>query len=157
MVAGAPLGGLVERDPNDKYGLARKLIHPLLPWLREAKYNGPLASHRHQAVAGRWHVIEYNIRIGVTSGPMILRMLKNPAEIILRTARNEKLDLRFNEKLELRLFTHAGGLRLSVHPRCAARICRWKWMANLIAMCGGMRLRAARIESSCPPAIASRT
>jgi phosphoribosylamine--glycine ligase len=42
VVAGAPLGGLVERDPNDKYGLARKLIHPLLPWLRAAKFNGPL-------------------------------------------------------------------------------------------------------------------
>ncbi len=29
IVAGAPLGGLVERDENDKYGLARELIHPL--------------------------------------------------------------------------------------------------------------------------------
>jgi len=48
---------------------------------------------------GKWHVIEYNIRIGVTSGPMILRMLRNPAEIVLRTARNEKLDLQFNDKL----------------------------------------------------------
>ena len=34
IVAGAPLGGLVERDPEDKYGLARQLIHPLKPWLR---------------------------------------------------------------------------------------------------------------------------
>ena len=42
IVAGAPLGGLVERDENDKYGLARELIHPLKPWLREAKFNGPL-------------------------------------------------------------------------------------------------------------------
>jgi phosphoribosylamine-glycine ligase len=30
---------------------------------------------------------------------MILRMLKNPAEVVLRVARNEKLQLRFNEKL----------------------------------------------------------
>ncbi len=98
IVAGAPLGGLVERDENDKYGLARELIHPLLPWLREVNFNGPL-----QVTAikrnGQWHVIEYNIRIGVTSGPMILRMLKNPAETILRTARNEKLDLQFNDDL----------------------------------------------------------
>jgi phosphoribosylamine--glycine ligase len=126
IVAGAPLGGLVERDENDKYGLARELIHPLLPWLREVNYHGPLqvtaikcnssvgrASPRaglgasKQSGGGssvasphpKWHVIEYNIRIGVTSGPMILRMLKNPAEVVLRTARNEKLDLRFNEKL----------------------------------------------------------
>jgi len=99
IVAGAPLGGLVERDENDKYGLARELIHPLLPWLRESKFNGPL-----QVTAikrgGQWHVIEYNIRIGVTSGPMILRMLKNPAEIILRTVRNKKLTLAFHENLK---------------------------------------------------------
>ena len=98
IVAGAPLGGLVERDPNDKYGLARQLIHPLLPWLRRTKFNGPL-----QVTAvkrdGQWHVIEYNIRIGVTSGPMILRMLKNPAEIVLRTALNKKLEPQFNDKL----------------------------------------------------------
>jgi phosphoribosylamine--glycine ligase len=98
IVAGAPLGGLVERDPGDKYGLARQLIHPLLPWLREAKFNGPL-----QVTAikrgGRWHVIEYNIRIGVTSGPMILRMLKNPVDTLLRTTHNQKLDLQFKEDL----------------------------------------------------------
>ena len=94
IVAGAPLGGLVERDPDDKYGLARELIHPLKPWLRAAKFNGPL-----QVTAikrnSQWHVIEYNVRIGVTSGPMILRMLKNPVDAILKTARNEKLDLSF--------------------------------------------------------------
>ena len=98
IVAGAPLGGLVERDERDKYGLARELIHPLKPWLRKSKFTGPL-----QVTAikrgGKWHVIEYNIRIGVTSGPMILRMLKNPADVILRTTRNEKLDLRFNDNL----------------------------------------------------------
>jgi len=99
IIAGAPLGGLVQRDPNDKYGLARQLIHPLLPWLREVKFNGPL-----QVTAikrnGKWHVIEYNIRIGVTSGPMILRMLKNPVETVLRTTRNEKLKLAFHEDLK---------------------------------------------------------
>lgn len=98
IVAGAPLGGLVERDPNDKYGLARQLIHPLLPWLRAVKFNGPL-----QVTAirrgGKWQVIEYNIRIGVTSGPMILRMLKDPVEAVRRTTRNEKLDLKFREGL----------------------------------------------------------
>ena len=96
IVAGAPLGGLVEKDPGDKYGLARELIHPLRPWLREAKFNGPL-----QVTAvkrgGKWHVIEYNIRIGVTSGPMILRMLKNPVETVVHTAQNRKLDPQFDE------------------------------------------------------------
>src|SRR5437660_6661309 len=35
IVAGAPLGGLVERDQQDKYGLAHELIHPLRPWFRD--------------------------------------------------------------------------------------------------------------------------
>jgi phosphoribosylamine-glycine ligase len=123
IVAGAPLGGLVERDENDKYGLARELLHPLLPWFRKVNYHGPIQVTAIKTPVGRassraelgtsiarggsrgrsphqkWHVIEYNIRIGVTSGPMILRMLKNPAEIILATARNEKLKLSFNDKL----------------------------------------------------------
>jgi phosphoribosylamine---glycine ligase len=98
VVAGAPLGGLVERDPEDKYGLARELIHPLRPWLREAKFNGPL-----QVTAikrgGKWHVIEYNIRIGVTSGPMILRLLRNPLETLSHAARNQKLDPLFRNGL----------------------------------------------------------
>jgi len=98
IIAGAPLGGIVERDEKDKYGLAKELIHPLLPWLREVKYHGPL-----QVTAikknGKWQVIEYNIHIGVTSGPMILRMLKDPATVITRTTRNEKLELAFNDGL----------------------------------------------------------
>ena len=40
-------------------------------------------------------MIEYNIRIGVTSGPMILRMLKNSVETVLNTAQNRKLDPQF--------------------------------------------------------------
>jgi phosphoribosylamine---glycine ligase len=118
VVAGAPLGGLVERDEHDKYGLARELLYPLLPWFRKVNYHGPIqvtaikcagrdALPRVRADrqvsptrrGGQWHVIEYNIRIGVTSGPMILRMLNNPAEVILRTTRNEKLNLQFNDRL----------------------------------------------------------
>ena len=125
IIAGAPLGGLVERDENDKYGLARELLHPLLPWFRKVNYHGPIqvtaikcnssvgrassragleksnarGGSRGRSPHQKWHVIEYNIRIGVTSGPMILRMLKNPADVILRTTRNEKLKLEFNDKL----------------------------------------------------------
>ena len=93
-VAGAPLGGLVEKDPEDKYGLARELLHPLRPWFREVNYHGPI-----QVTAVRrrnkWHVIEYNIRIGVTSGAMLLRMLTDPVQVLLRTARDQKLALEF--------------------------------------------------------------
>lgn len=88
VVAGAPLGGLVEKDPDDKYGLARELIHPLCPWFRKVNFNGPIqvtaVFHR-----GKWHVIEYNVRIGVTSGAMILRLLTNPIETLLATAQNK--------------------------------------------------------------------
>lgn len=97
IIAGAPLGGLVEKDPGDKYGLARELIEPLAPWFRKVNYHGPLqvTAIRHR---DQWHVIEYNIRIGVTSGAMLLRLLVNPSEVLLRTARNEKLDLEFVEQ-----------------------------------------------------------
>jgi phosphoribosylamine---glycine ligase len=90
IVAGAPLGGLVEKDPDDKYGLARAMIHPLRPWLRQVRYHGPL-----QVTAvrrgGRWHVIEYNIRLGITSGNMILRLLENPLETLWAVANNRRL------------------------------------------------------------------
>jgi phosphoribosylamine--glycine ligase len=98
IVAGAPLGGLVEQDPNDQYGLARDLLHPLRPWFREVNYHGPI-----QVTAVRrdekWHVIEYNIRIGVTSGAMLLRMLQNPLQVVLQTGRNQPLQLRFVDGL----------------------------------------------------------
>jgi phosphoribosylamine---glycine ligase len=94
VVAGAPLGGLVEQDPQDRYGLARDLLVPLRPWFRQVKYHGPIqvTAVRHK---DKWHVIEYNIRIGVTSGAMLLRMLANPLDAVLQTARNEKLKLQF--------------------------------------------------------------
>jgi phosphoribosylamine--glycine ligase len=99
VIAGAPLGGLVERDPGDKYGLARQLLRPLLPWFRKVNYNGPIQVTAIKC-GGKWHVIEYNIRIGVTSGPMILRMLKNAVETVLRTTQNQKLDPKFDEKIK---------------------------------------------------------
>jgi phosphoribosylamine--glycine ligase len=94
IAAGAPLGGLVQKDPQDQYGLARELLHPLRPWFREVNYHGPIqvTAIRHQ---NKWHVIEYNIRIGVTSGAMILRLLANPLETLLGTVQNKKLDPQF--------------------------------------------------------------
>ena len=41
-VAGAPLGGIVEQDPADRYGLAKDLIYPLQPWLKKVNFHGPL-------------------------------------------------------------------------------------------------------------------
>jgi phosphoribosylamine-glycine ligase len=94
VIAGAPLGGLVEKDPEDKYGLARELLDPLLPWFRSVNYHGPIqvtaVYHR-----GKWQVIEYNIRIGVTSGAMILRLLANSIETLLAAARNQKVRPQF--------------------------------------------------------------
>lgn len=99
IVAGAPLGGIVEKDPGDKYGLARELLHPLLPWFREVKFHGPI-----QVTAvrqkNRWHVIEYNIRIGVTSGAMLLRLLDHPAETLLSTAQNQRFEVRFKDEIQ---------------------------------------------------------
>lgn len=85
IVAGAPLGGIVERDPDDRYGLAQELIEPLTPWFRETDYRGPVqvTAVRHQE---RWHVIEYNVRLGVTSGPLLLRLLANPLAVLSEVA-----------------------------------------------------------------------
>jgi phosphoribosylamine-glycine ligase len=99
IVAGAPLGGLAEKDPTDKYGLARELLHPLRPWFRETNFHGPVqvtAAKR----GGKWHVLEYNVRMGVTSTQMILRLLKNPLEVIYNTARNEKVAPQFRDDLQ---------------------------------------------------------
>ena len=93
-VAGAPLGGLIERDEDDKYGLAEKLLRPLLPWFREVKFNGPI-----QVTAVKrgntWYPIEYNVRTGVTAGPMILRMLDNPVEVLQATFQNKSISASF--------------------------------------------------------------
>jgi phosphoribosylamine-glycine ligase len=99
IVAGAPLGGIVERDEEDKYGLARELLHPLRPWFRAVGFHGPIqvTAARHE---GRWQVLEYNIRIGVTSGAMILRMLENPIETLLATVRNAPLAPRWRAGTE---------------------------------------------------------
>lgn len=94
IVAGAPMGGLIEQDPHDRYGLAKELIHPLLPWLQKTNFHGPL-----QVTAvrqkGTWQVIEYNIRLGVMCGPMILRLLDDPGQVLLNVARNRKLKIKF--------------------------------------------------------------
>jgi len=90
IVAGAPLGGLVERDLDDRYGLVSQLLEPLTPWFRETGFHGPVqvtAIHHDD----RWQVLEYNVRLGVTSGPLIARMLENPLETFRRCARNEPL------------------------------------------------------------------
>ena len=96
IVAGAPLGGIVEKDPDDKYGLARELLHPLLPWFREVNFHGPVqvtAAKRD----GKWYVLEYNVRIGVTSGPMILQMLENPLQVLWDVVRDKPVHLEFKK------------------------------------------------------------
>jgi len=95
IVAGAPLGGLLEQDPHDRYGLVRELLEPLRPWFREVQYHGPIqvTAILHE---GRWHVLEYNVRLGVTSGPMIARMLSNPLDTFAACARNEAIAPRWH-------------------------------------------------------------
>lgn len=80
-IAGAPLGGIVEQDPYDKYGLCAALIGPLQDWLTRTQYTGPL-----QVTAmmkdEQWSVIEYNARLGVMCGPIIMHMLHNPLDML---------------------------------------------------------------------------
>lgn len=124
VVAGAPLGGLVEKDPEDKYGLCKQLIRPLLSWFREVNYHGPIQVTAVQR-DGVWNVIEYNIRVGVTSGPMILRMLRQPVETLLKIGQNKPVTIEFNNDknfgCELTLagygypFVHTRGPRMPIN------------------------------------------
>jgi phosphoribosylamine---glycine ligase len=98
VVAGAPLGGLVERDEGDRYGLARALIHPLRSWFRRVNYSGPVQVTAMRS-GGRWHVLEYNVRFGVTSGPLIMRLLANPVELLHGVALNQAVRPRFRRGL----------------------------------------------------------
>jgi phosphoribosylamine-glycine ligase len=98
VVAGAPLGGLVERDQEDQYNLAKELLHPLVPWFREVGFHGPVqvTAIRHE---GKWFVLEYNVRIGVTSGPMILQMLENPLEVLWSVVHNREVQVKFRDEI----------------------------------------------------------
>lgn len=99
IVAGAPLGGLVECDPDDRHGLVRELLAPLAPWFRAVGFRGPVqvTAIRHE---GRWSVLEYNVRLGVTSGPMIATMLANPLETFLACVHGERPRPRWRPGME---------------------------------------------------------
>jgi len=90
IIADAPLGGLIEIDPNDKYKIARELIHPLLPWFQKVNFQGPLqvTALKHKR---KWHVAEFNIRMGVTSGLLFLRLIKNPVQVLSQAVSNQKI------------------------------------------------------------------
>jgi len=99
ITAGAPLGGIIEQDPHDKYQLAQKLLYPLKPWFRKVNYHGPIQVSA-MFDEGKWQVIEYNIRLGVTCGPVILKMLENPLEVMENTANNKALNINFNRDIQ---------------------------------------------------------
>ena len=94
-VAGAPMGGLVEVDREDKYGIVRETLAPLLPWFRETGFHGPVQSTCVKR-DGKWHVIEFNVRTGITTGPALCRMLKNPVETFLAVGHNRPPDIQFH-------------------------------------------------------------
>jgi len=98
IVAGAQLGGLVEKDPNDKYELAKTLLHPLLLWFRKSNFHGPVqvtaALHN-----GKWKVLEYNVRLGVMCGPVIVKMLTDPTQVLWNVARNQKPAINMHENI----------------------------------------------------------
>jgi len=93
-VAGAPMGGLVEVDTEDKYGIVGQTLEPLLPWFKETNFHGPVQSTCVKR-DGKWHVIEYNVRTGITTGPALCRMLENPVETFLAVGHDRPLDIKF--------------------------------------------------------------
>ncbi len=93
-VAGAPMGGLVEVDQHDKYGIVKDTLAPLLPWFKKTKFHGPVQSTS-VLRDGKWHMIEYNVRTGITTGPALCRMLENPVHTFLAVGHNRPLDISF--------------------------------------------------------------
>lgn len=93
-VAGAPMGGIVQQDPHDQYGIAKELIVPLLPWLKKTNFHGPLQVTAIQK-QNTWYAIEYNVRLGVTSGTLFLQMLENSVETLVQVAQNQPIDLQW--------------------------------------------------------------
>ena len=87
-IAGAPLAGIVEQDPEDRYGLARELILPLRPWFEQTQYCGPLQVSAIRK-ENKWYPIEYNVRLGVTTGALLLRMMKNPLATLMAVSQNQ--------------------------------------------------------------------
>ena len=96
IVAGAPLGGIVELDPSDRYGLARRFLHPLQSWFRETNFHGPVQITAMLSDRG-WVALEYNVRLGVTCGPVIMRLLRNAAQTLRRVALNEPIKPEFDD------------------------------------------------------------
>ena len=95
-VAGAPLGGIGQVDPEDQYDLAKELIHPLQSWFLESGFTGPLQVTGIKK-NGKWHAIEYNIRLGVTTTALLLRMLEDPLENLIDVVENRKTDLKWKK------------------------------------------------------------
>ncbi len=96
IVAGAPLGGLVELDPADRYGLAKRFLHPLLSWFRQTNFHGPVQVTAMLSDRG-WVALEYNVRLGVTCGPVIMRLLRNAAATLRQVALNESIKPEFHD------------------------------------------------------------
>lgn len=95
VTAGAPLGGIVEFDPEDKYGIAAQTLKPLEPWFQAVNYTGPIqvtAIRQHD----QWNVIEYNVRTGITASAILLRQLKNPAETFHAFLANQPFEIQPN-------------------------------------------------------------
>jgi hypothetical protein len=132
------LGGLVEQDPNDQYGLARDLLHPLRPWFREVNYHGPIqvtAVRRGRKMAR--HRIQYPHRrdFGGDAAPDAPK----PLQVVLQTGRNQPLQLRFVDGLRFGCsLTLAGYGYPYVQVRAAVSFL-WKSVRRSTAMSGGMR------------------
>ena len=75
----------------EQYDLAKELVHPLQPWFLESGFTGPLQVTGIKK-NGKWHAIEYNIRLGVTTTALLLRMLEDPLENLIDVVENRKTD-----------------------------------------------------------------
>lgn len=92
-----PIAGISEVDLDDQYGLAKQLLHPLRSWLSTVGYGGFLQVSAILA-ENSCPVIEFNIRLGVTVGPLFLQQLKNPSRFVESIAFGECVEVEVEEE-----------------------------------------------------------
>lgn len=126
-----PMGGLIEIDQSDRYKLVSQLIEPLKPWFKKVNYCGPL-----QVTAIKnnklWQVLEYNTRLGVSSGPMIMLSIDNFFNTFKNMYLNQAFDIKITPNKTYSCLLHIVShqypnknqqfhypIQKTIHPDCA--------------------------------------
>lgn len=87
-----PVAGISEMDLADRHGLVKQLLSPLSRWLKAVEYRGFLQVSAILARDG-YRIIEFNVRLGVTVGPLLLQQVKEPCRFLESIAFGDCVDV----------------------------------------------------------------